>query len=50
MHPSLIINILSYAYDHIFLALAHMRRVSQIFNYFYQSEEIVKYESEKDLG
>ncbi len=50
MHPSVLINILSYAEANVFLALAKMRRVSQIFNFIYKNEEIINLFSEKDFG
>jgi len=50
MHPSVLINIFSYVEANVFLVLAKMRRVSQIFNFIYKNEEIINLFSEKDFG
>lgn len=50
LHPSLIINIYSYMHGNVFLSMAKMRRVSQIFNFIYKNEEVVKLFSLKDFG
>jgi hypothetical protein len=40
LHPSLILNICSYVEESVFLALARLRRVSQIYNLIYRSEDV----------
>lgn len=40
LHPSLLINIFSYVEANVFLVMAKMRRVSQIFNLIYLNENV----------
>lgn len=50
LHPAILLNIFSYVEGNVFLALARMRRVSQIFNFMYKNEQIITLFSEKDFG
>ena len=48
LSPVLLMNIFSYAEDHLFLFMTKMRKVSKIFNEIYKNTSIQSYLAEKD--